>query len=378
MSDILPTAENPQTIERRTQLRQQVLYSCVELEDDNGGIILDVSERGLAIEVARSLADNLFLQMRFQLLPSDAWVDTRVRIAWMSASRKTAGVEFVGLPHDAHVLIQDWMSSIVHASESEKQSAPVENDALRHSWANSQPENAASVSESETKESVVEGQSQRFTAKDPTGGRFGVAETRDAETVSERFGTETTMPASTENAGHLIGPPAALSYGKMKYGREIEGPERATRSRRSDLLMAAVALAALLLSSFLFLTLRRQTAGVNHQASGITGASKLPGLATNSMASPEKPSVDSKLSEARPCFALQVGAMIQKDNADALVMSLWQKNFPAFVARRGTDRFYRVIVGPYFDVDSTLRVRGELKKQGVDAIRIPWNPSAQR
>ena len=71
------------------------------------------------------------------------------------------------------------------------------------------------------------------------------------------------------------------------------------------------------------------------------------------------------------------GAMTHEENAMALADSLHQNNFPAFVSRRGTDHFYRVVVGPYSDVDSALRVKEQLKKAGFDAFRTPWNPSAQ-
>jgi cell division septation protein DedD len=80
----------------------------------------------------------------------------------------------------------------------------------------------------------------------------------------------------------------------------------------------------------------------------------------------------------RPGFVLQVGAMAREENADAPAESLRQKKFPVIVSRSGTGRFYRVVVGPYGDVDFTLRVKEQLKKQGFDAFRTPWNPSAQQ
>jgi len=66
--------------------------------------------------------------------------------------------------------------------------------------------------------------------------------------------------------------------------------------------------------------------------------------------------------------------MRHKDNADALAKSLGNMNFPAFVSKREGDRLYRVIVGPYHDVDSMLKVKEELRKQDLDAIGIQWNP----
>lgn len=69
--------------------------------------------------------------------------------------------------------------------------------------------------------------------------------------------------------------------------------------------------------------------------------------------------------------------MTHEENAEAPAESLQQKNFPAFVYRREYDRFYRVFVGPFNDVDSTLRVTEQLKEQGFEAFRTPWNSSAQ-
>jgi len=69
--------------------------------------------------------------------------------------------------------------------------------------------------------------------------------------------------------------------------------------------------------------------------------------------------------------------MTHEENAAALAESLQQKNFAAFVSRHENDRFYRVLVGPFSDVDSTLKIKEQLKNQGFEAFRTPWNPSAQ-
>jgi cell division septation protein DedD len=60
-----------------------------------------------------------------------------------------------------------------------------------------------------------------------------------------------------------------------------------------------------------------------------------------------------------------MGAMTLKDNADALAESLRKKYFPAFVSHHG-NRFYRVVVGPYSDADSTLKAKEELKEEGFE------------
>jgi hypothetical protein len=76
-----------------------------------------------------------------------------------------------------------------------------------------------------------------------------------------------------------------------------------------------------------------------------------------------------------PGFVLQVGAMSHEDNADLLRESLEQKNFPAFVFKRETGRFYRVAVGPYNDADAAVRVKDQLKQEGFDAIIKLWSPN---
>jgi cell division septation protein DedD len=66
--------------------------------------------------------------------------------------------------------------------------------------------------------------------------------------------------------------------------------------------------------------------------------------------------------------------MRHEANADALAQDLQRKSFPAFVFRRGTDRFYRVAVGPYSEVDSPARVRDDLQKNGLKSFLRPWVP----
>lgn len=69
-----------------------------------------------------------------------------------------------------------------------------------------------------------------------------------------------------------------------------------------------------------------------------------------------------------PGFVLQVGAMRQESNADALSNSLKQQGFPVVVFRSTTDRFYRVAVGPYRDMATVARVKNELRVKSFESI----------
>jgi cell division septation protein DedD len=350
VSDAIQTLESPKTTERRVRPRQQVSFSnrfsfsAVQLEHDNGGVILNISERGLAMRVVGSVADDPFLLMRFQIAQSNNWVETKARIVWLEASKATAGVEFIDLPYEGRIRIRRWISSIV------------------------QSEAAANVGH------VVEDQNQTAINRDPIVVLPSAAETPVAERVSESSAPETEAPAATENAGRRKASPVALSYGKQ-YSREIESRERTIDVRKSGRQNWIWVLSALLLSTLMiFVAFHMRMIASNRHARELAVVAKRPALLANSSANPPKASVSPDLPWDRAGFVLQVGAMTHEDNADRLAESLRKRNFPAFVFQRGTDRFFRVVVGPYPDADSTSKVKEELRKQDLDAIRVQWNP----
>jgi cell division septation protein DedD len=75
-----------------------------------------------------------------------------------------------------------------------------------------------------------------------------------------------------------------------------------------------------------------------------------------------------------PGIVLQVGAMKLEDNADSLARELQKRNLPAFVFRHGSDRLYRVAVGPFSDEQATEKAKTSLEKQGLKPILRRWLP----
>jgi cell division septation protein DedD len=65
---------------------------------------------------------------------------------------------------------------------------------------------------------------------------------------------------------------------------------------------------------------------------------------------------------------LQVAAVLHQDDALALAQALQQKKFPAFVIPPGTDKLYRVQVGPYSDNQAASKARQELEAKGFKSI----------
>lgn len=97
--------------ERRTCSRQPVRsLAYVELDEGNGGIVLNVSEGGLSVQAVMSLMEDALPQMRFQLSESKGWLETSARIAWTNESRKVAGLQFVDPSEKIRLQIREWLA----------------------------------------------------------------------------------------------------------------------------------------------------------------------------------------------------------------------------------------------------------------------------
>src|SRR4051812_47620542 len=77
--------------------RKLATMAYVELGQDNGGILLNVSEGGLAIQSALILSSQDLREIRFQLPDYRGWLTASGRLAWISQSKTEAGIQFVGI-----------------------------------------------------------------------------------------------------------------------------------------------------------------------------------------------------------------------------------------------------------------------------------------
>lgn len=71
---------------------------------------------------------------------------------------------------------------------------------------------------------------------------------------------------------------------------------------------------------------------------------------------------------AQGAIVLQVAALTKESEALALAQALQEKRFPAFVLTPSSDKYYRVQVGPYGDVQSAERARQALAKEGFNTM----------
>jgi TonB family protein len=97
--------------ERRTHSRQPMrTIAYVELDEGNGGIVLNASEGGLSVQAVMSLIEDSLPKMRFQLSQSKDWLETGARVVWASESRKVAGLQFVELSEQTRLHIRKWLA----------------------------------------------------------------------------------------------------------------------------------------------------------------------------------------------------------------------------------------------------------------------------
>jgi DedD protein len=74
-------------------------------------------------------------------------------------------------------------------------------------------------------------------------------------------------------------------------------------------------------------------------------------------------------SAAGSSYLVQVAAVSKQDDADALVEALKKKQYPAFVAASaGTDKLFRVQVGPFSDIKAAESTRSHLVDDGYNPI----------
>jgi len=114
MPDSLPRMppKGPLTTERRQNPRHPVRPTeYIEIGNSNGGIILDISEGGMAVASAQALVGKQTLLFRFQLPRSLETIETSGEINWIGETKKRAGVRFVDLPPAAREQIHKWIES---------------------------------------------------------------------------------------------------------------------------------------------------------------------------------------------------------------------------------------------------------------------------
>ncbi|MDQ1407851.1 MAG: PilZ domain [Acidobacteriaceae bacterium] len=108
--------------DRRVHHRfEDLRASLVELGENNSGIVLNISEGGMAILASDDLDENSLRNLRFQAPEFEHWMETAAEIAWISDSRKQAGIRFKGLSDAARTQLRAGISIATVRTRREKQ-----------------------------------------------------------------------------------------------------------------------------------------------------------------------------------------------------------------------------------------------------------------
>jgi hypothetical protein len=118
------------TRDRRIQKRTApASLAYVMFGDTNGGIVVNMSEMGIAIAIAIAVADLLVVgdclpRIRIQLPSSGQSIEISAQIVWLAESKKGVGIRFVNPTADARNQISNWIASEKAAPEFEQPPKP--------------------------------------------------------------------------------------------------------------------------------------------------------------------------------------------------------------------------------------------------------------
>ena len=101
-------------IERRHSLRHKVnTPAFASFDGVTGGMILDLSEEGMAMQTIAPLEENSRVPMHLSLGEPAIYLETTGYVAWADALGR-AGVRFSDLPDESRARLREWLTS--HAS----------------------------------------------------------------------------------------------------------------------------------------------------------------------------------------------------------------------------------------------------------------------
>src|SRR5580700_9726914 len=103
--------ESPRSPERRRFIRQRVRsLAYVDVVPNNGGIVLNLSENGLALQAVNPF-DETRVSLRIQPPSSRKRIEATAEITWLSECKREAGLQFLELTEDARSEIAEWVAA---------------------------------------------------------------------------------------------------------------------------------------------------------------------------------------------------------------------------------------------------------------------------
>jgi TonB family protein len=110
----------PDLPDRRKHTRIQLQsLAYLQLDSENAGVIINISEGGLAFQTAEIITGLVFPRMRFWLPKSNKWLEVSGKLVWEGKSRTEAGIQFIDLNEDVQQQIRSWtQEATLHPNQS--------------------------------------------------------------------------------------------------------------------------------------------------------------------------------------------------------------------------------------------------------------------
>jgi SPOR domain/PilZ domain len=322
--------------ERRAYPREQIPFArnlfYIDLGNGKPATVLNISEGGLAIQAIADSIDGRLPRIRLRYSKSRTCIESGGRISWANASKDVAGIEFTSLTNEGRNQIREWLAEVQTPQ--------------------------AGVSAGEASHPLQALDSVFYFVRPPEPKLS--SENKFQRTVPKAFAKPAVAPLRKN-----------VVSGKNQ-SRNLRGP----RSLAGLLAILSTAGLVLLLLALQIHGMRSGEAAAHHEPSAEPTQFPTGILFHPEQSTPvEAFSAPSGPSKRAAGYVLQAGAMLHEENANQFADLLRQKDFPAYVFKSDSDRFYRIYVGPYPDRQSAVNTSGQLVKQGFAAIVRRWSPT---
>lgn len=345
-------------IEDRRQFQRVIVDSPVSIFLDKRvcGPVLDLSEQGLAVSGAASWSTGEVLPFAFELPEEGGQIYGRAKIVWKDESSYRMGFHLLDLADRSREQLMQWVSARVYTMspsgfEQESQQPMVAKQAALP-LGDPVFENRGDAAESDLEASapVPHGPGKEF---EPANLESTVPESLN------RYDSPSRYDSSNRTIGLAFATLLLLlicGFGVHVWRGARNSAQAATSTAEAKTDANAAA-----------------NTDTNVTAKTVAPAPAIPAEPPPSPSAP--PAISSQAARLDlPGFILQVGAMTQQRNADALAEDLRKEKFPAFVFQRGPDRFYRVAVGPFSNEKSPVKTKADLEKRGLKPFLRTWAP----
>ena len=224
-------ADSPRSDERRRITRKRILsLAYLEVGSDNGGMVLDLSESGLALQAFNPLIGLTRVSLRIQPPKSRKRIAATAEITWLSEAKTEAGLRFLDLTEDARMEIADWIAAEAAVPETpplEHSTSPKATDVPAASGASAQP----------SPEPVYEGQDRNWEEWFPLFGDLNPEESTSNQnafndflktsTGSDNFAAQPSSARSQEFSDHSTKKPDSFAKALPSRAREEKIPSAA-------------------------------------------------------------------------------------------------------------------------------------------------------